>query len=102
MNRSNNVTLYGTLIKDDIIKTNAKGNEYALFTLSVPQGKGNWCDYVNCIAFGEQASFVKKNPYKDTSYHVHGRIHTSSYEKNGKKQYTMDIVVEMVELVNKQ
>ena len=52
MSKSNYVSLYGTLIKDAVIKTNDKGNEYALFTLSVPQDGTKWCDYINCIAFG--------------------------------------------------
>lgn len=98
MTRTNDVTLYGSLIKDAVIRTNAKGHEYALFTLSVSQGNTKWCDYINCIAFGAQAAFVKQNPWKNTSYHLRGRIHTSTYEKDGKKQYSTDIVAEKISL----
>ena len=61
MSKSNYVSLYGTLIKDAVIKTNDKGNEYALFTLSVPQDGTKWCDYINCIAFGDTAAILKDN-----------------------------------------
>ena len=70
MSKSNYVSLYGTLIKDAVIKTNDKGNEYALFTLSVPQDGTKWCDYINCIAFGDTAAIVKDNPDQNTPFHV--------------------------------
>ena len=37
MNKSNYVSLSGTLVKDAIIKQNDKGSNYVQFTLSVPQ-----------------------------------------------------------------
>ena len=100
MSKSNYVSLYGNLIKDAVIKTNDKGNEYALFTLSVPQDGTKWCDYINCIAFGDTAAIVKDNPDQNTPFHVEGRIHTGSYQKNGRKYYTTDIVTEKIELVS--
>ena len=101
MTRNNDVKLYGSLIKDAVIRTNAKGHEYALFTLSVPQQENTkWCDYINCIAFGDTAAIVKDNPNQNTPFHVEGRIHTGSYQKNGRKYYTTDIVTEKIELVS--
>ena len=100
MSKSNYVSLYGTLIKDAVIKTNDKGNEYGLFTLSVPQDGAKWCVYINCIAVGDTAAIVKNNPDQNTPFHVEGRIHTGSYQKNGRKYYTTDIVTEKIELVS--
>ena len=51
MNKSNYVSLSGTLVKDAIIRKNEKGSDYVLFTLSVPQIGTKWYDYINCIAF---------------------------------------------------
>ena len=100
MNKSNYVSLSGTLVKDAIIRKNDKGSNYVLFTLSVPQTGTKWYDYINCIAFSNNASIIAKNPSKGTSYHVEGRIHTSSFDKNGKKHYSTDVVVEKIEMVN--
>ena len=100
MNNSNYVSLSGTLVKDAIIRKNEKGSDYVLFTLSVPQIGTKWYDYINCIAFSNNAAIIAKSPLKGTSYHVEGRIHTSSFDKNGKKHYSTDVVVEKIEMVD--
>ena len=100
MNNSNYVSLSGNLVKDSIIKQNDKGSDYVLFTLSVPQIGTKWYDYINCIAFSNNAAIIAKSPLKGTSYHVEGRIHTSSFDKNGKKHYSTDVVVEKIEMVD--
>ena len=101
MNKSNYVSLSGTLVKDAIIKQNDKGSDYVLFTLSVPQTGTKWYDYINCIAFSDNASVIAKSPSKGTSYHIEGRIHTSSFDRNGKKHYSTDVVAEKIEMVNR-
>ena len=100
MNKSNYVSLSGTLVKDAIIKQNDKGSDYVLFTLSVPQTGTKWYDYINCIAFNENAAIIAKNPSKGTSFHIEGRIHTSSFDKNGKKHYSTGVVAEKIVTVN--
>ena len=74
MNKSNYVSLSGTLVKDAIIRKNDKGFAYVLFTLSVPRTGTKWYDYINCIAFNENAAIITKNPLKGTPYHIEGRI----------------------------
>lgn len=101
MNKSNYVSLSGTLVKDAIIKQNEKGSAYVLFTMSVPQIGTKWYDYINCIAFNDNAAIIAKNPLKGTPYHVEGRIHTSSFDRNGKKHYSTDVVAEKIEMVNR-
>ena len=100
MDKSNYVSLSGALVKDAIIRKNDKGSDYVLFTLSVPQIGTKWYDYINCIAFSNNAAIIAKSPLKGTSYHVEGRIHTSSFDKNGKKHYSTDVVVEKIEMVD--
>ena len=93
------MSLSGTIVKDAIIKQNGKGSDYVLFTLSVPQIGTKWYDYINCIAFNENAAIISKNPLKGTPYHIEGRIHTSSFDRNGKKHYSTDVVAEKIEVV---
>ena len=99
MDKSNYVSLSGALVKDAIIRKNDKGSDYVLFTLSVPQTGTKWYDYINCIAFNENAAIISKNPLKGTPYHIEGRIHTSSFDRNGKKHYSTDVVAEKIEVV---
>ena len=99
MDKSNYVSLSGALVKDAIIRKNDKGSDYVLFTLSVPQTGTKWYDYINCISFNENAAIISKNPLKGTPYHIEGRIHTSSFDRNGKKHYSTDVVAEKIEVV---
>lgn len=77
----------------------AQGNTaIARFTLAVDRkfkkdGEAS-ADFINCVAFGKNGEFAEKYLKKGTKIAVEGRIQTGSYEKDGKKVYTTDIVVE--------
>lgn len=51
-------------------------------------------DFISCVAFGKQGEFAEKYLSKGMKIAVAGRIQTGSYEKDGVKHYTTDIVVE--------
>lgn len=51
-------------------------------------------DFLNCVAFGKNGEFAQKFLTKGMKIAVEGRIQTGSYEKDGIKHYTFDIVVE--------
>lgn len=52
-------------------------------------------DFINCVAFGKQGEFAEKYLRQGTQILVKGRIQTGSYtNKDGKKVYTTDVVVE--------
>lgn len=51
-------------------------------------------DFIQCVAFGKAAEFAEKYLHKGMKIAVTGRIQTGSYEKDGQKVYTTDIVVE--------
>ena len=51
-------------------------------------------DFLRCIAFGKGAEFVKNHLFKGIKIAVIGRIQTGSYEKDGVRFYTTDIVVD--------
>lgn len=52
-------------------------------------------DFISCVAFGRNGEFVEKYLHKGMKIAVEGRIQTGSYtDKDGKKVYTTDIVVE--------
>lgn len=52
-------------------------------------------DFIRCVAFGKNADFVEKFLHKGMKIAVSGRVETDSYDdKDGKKVYTTDFIVE--------
>lgn len=52
-------------------------------------------DFINCVAFGRSGEFAEKYLKKGMKIAVTGRIQTGSYtDKDGKKVYTTDVIVE--------
>ncbi len=51
-------------------------------------------DFISCVAFGKLAEWFEKYIHKGMKVEIDGRIQTGSYEKDGVKHYTTDIVVE--------
>ena len=96
----NKVILLGRLTKDPDIRY-TKGDKpiaVARYTLAVnrrfKRENEPEADFVNCIAFGKLGEHAEKYYNKGIKIIVEGRIQTGSYEKDGKKVYTTDIVVE--------
>ena len=57
-------------------------------------------DFINCVAFGKNGEFAEKYLHKGMKIAATGRIQTGSYtDKEGKKVYTTDVVVEEHEFV---
>ena len=54
-------------------------------------------DFLNCVAFGKAADFVGKYFHRGMKIALEGRLQTGSYEKDGVKHYTTDVIVENVE-----
>jgi single-strand DNA-binding protein len=54
-------------------------------------------DFPSCVAFGKTAEFISKYFKQGMKIAIEGRIQTGSYEKDGVKHYTTDIVAESVE-----
>lgn len=97
----NKVIVMGRLTKDPDVRY-SQGNEpiaVARYSLAVnrrfkKQGEQE-ADFINCVAFGKAAEFVEKFLKKGMQISIAGRIQTGSYtDKNGKKVYTTDVVVE--------
>ena len=97
----NKTILIGRLTKDAETRYTAEGTAIARFPLAVDrkyksEGQPS-ADFINCVAFGKIAEFVEKYLKKGTKIALEGRIQTGSYEKDGQKVYTTDVIVEAVE-----
>ena len=59
------------------------------------QGDVQTADFINCVVFGKGAEFAGNYLHQGTKIAVVGRIQTGSYtNKDGKRIYTTDVVVE--------
>lgn len=96
----NNVILLGRLVRDPEVRY-SQGEEQkctARYTLAVDRrGKDAGADFVSCVSFGRTAEFMERFGKKGVKFCVEGRIHTGSYERDGQKVYTTDVVVESLE-----
>jgi single-strand DNA-binding protein len=54
-------------------------------------------DFPSCVAFGKTAEFINKYFKQGVKMALEGRIQTGSYEKDGVKHYTTDVIAEAVE-----
>ena len=100
----NKVILIGRLIKDPDIRTGTNNIAIARYTLAVDRQyrKGNekTADFINCVALGKNGEFAEKYLHKGMKIAVIGTWQTGNYtDKDGKKVYTNDCLVEIHEFV---
>lgn len=100
---NNKVILMGRLAGEPEISayTNAQGEQSfrAIFTLAIDRSNGKETDFLRCTAFGNSATFVKDYLHKGMKMSVEGRLQSDTYEKNGQKIYSMNVVVQTLEFV---
>ena len=101
----NKVLLIGNLTKEVEVRFTTTNTKVAKFTLGIRRDvqnkEGNYdSDFINCVAYGNQAELVSKYLDKGSKISVEGRIQTGSYEKDGKKVHTTDVVVEKIQFLD--
>lgn len=93
----NVVILTGHITKDLELRQTTSGTEVLRFTVAVDRyskDKENDTDFISCVAFGKSASFIANYFSKGRMIAIEGNIKTGSYEKNGQKIYTTDVIVD--------
>ena len=93
----NKVELIGRLTADPELKQ-AGDLPICRFSLAVDRrtkkdGKRE-ADFIRCVVFGKPAEAFAKYMAKGRQTAIVGRIQTGSYEKDGQKFYTTDVIVE--------
>ena len=98
----NTVQLLGNIVRDPELKYAAgSGTAVSRFTVAVKrQFKKDESDFINCIAFGKTAETIAQYFVKGNKIAIIGHIQTGSYDKDGKKVYTTDIIVDAFDFVN--
>ena len=100
----NKVILSGNLTKD-IEVINKNNIDIGKFTLAVlkpfKNANGEYeSDFLNCVVFNAY-DYIKNNLKKGTRILLDGSIQTKSYEVEGTKRYSTDIVVNKIEIMKK-
>lgn len=98
----NKVIIMGRLTRDPELKSTPSGTALCNFSVAVDrkfvkQGEERQTDFINCVAWSNQAEFVSKWFAKGRMINVVGRVQTRSWDDaEGKKRYATDIVAEEV------
>ena len=98
----NRVVLVGRITRDPETQQTNTGIPYVRFSLAVnrpfkDQNGERQADFINCVAWRQQAEFLSKFVRKGNQLAVEGRIQTNSYtDANGNNRQAFDILVESV------
>lgn len=97
----NKVTLLGRITKDIELRQTASGTAVASFTVAVnrrfaKEGQQQ-ADFINCVAWKQQAEFISKYFSKGSMIAIVGNIQTRTWDDNeGKKHYATEVIVDEV------
>ena len=98
-----NVTsLIGRLVADPDVRYNPNTQlAVAKFRLAIDDGYGEKkrTNFIPVTVFGKSAENCEKFLKKGLLVGIQGKIQTGSYEKDGKKNYTFDVIAEKVEFL---
>ena len=97
----------GRITKKPELRYTTTNLAIAKFTLAINRDTKNKqgeydTDFINWVAYGKTAELIDKYLDKGSQIAIEGKIQTGSYEKDGKKTYTTDIVVERLTFLEKK
>ena len=102
----NNVSLIGRLTKDVEVTKTKNGLSVCKFTLAVKKISSDDTDFIDCIAWRNQADYIGQYGKKGQKWAVNGSINISTYEnKDNKTVKVTEVIcgnVEFCETVQKQ
>ncbi len=95
----NNVVLVGRVVKELDLKYIQSGKAVARFNLAVNRdfkdaNGDQQADFPSCQVWGKTAEVMADNLRKGSLISIAGHIQTGSYDKDGQRVYTTDVVVE--------
>ncbi|MFQ8697163.1 MAG: single-stranded DNA-binding protein [Peptoniphilus harei] len=107
----NSVNLIGRLVREPELKYTQSGLAVLRFTVAVDRKLSKdkreeaernnqpTADFISCTAFGKTAEVIANYHSKGSQIGVEGRIQTGSYEKDGRRIYTTDVLVNSITFV---
>ncbi|MGY3776452.1 single-stranded DNA-binding protein [Helcococcus sueciensis] len=110
----NNVVLMGRLTRDPELRyVQANGNTAVVrFNIAVDKNLSRekrqemesrnqpTADFINCVAWGKLGENITKYTGKGLRVLVTGRIQTGSYERDGQRVYTTEVLTNNIEFID--
>ena len=97
----NSINLVGRLVNDPESRQTQGGTTQSKFRVAVnrdfknSEGKYD-ADFFNIVAWKGTADFCNRYLAKGRLVEINGRVQTGSYEKDGVKRYTFDVMVNTI------
>ena len=97
----NSAIIMGRLTTDPELRTTSSNISFVRFSVAVDrayqkQGTERQTDFINVVAWRQTADFVSRYFRKGQMIAVQGSIQTGSYEKDGVRRQTFEIVADNV------
>ena len=95
----NSITIMGRIGKDIELRRTNNGNAVCTFSLAVDRDRkeqdgSRITDWINCVAWRQNAEYVSKYGAKGRIVGLEGRLQSRSYEdKNGNKRTVWEVMV---------
>lgn len=102
----NVVTISGNLTRSPEVKVTHGGTSILSFGMAVNDRRknsstGEWENYANfvdCVLFGKRSDYLSKKLQKGTKVFVQGKLHYTSYERNGEKRGKIEVIVDDLDI----
>ena len=96
----NTVNLIGRLTKEVESRRTQGGTDVSYITLAVDRRKkDSGADFIRCTAFNKVAELLSQYVNKGDRIGIVGHIKTGSYEKNGQRFYTTDVIIDSIDFL---
>jgi single-strand binding protein len=97
----NQIVLVGRLTRDIQVRKSDKGTKFATISLAISRSFKNMegtydTDFIDCIAFENIAENTSTYCSKGDIVGVKGRVQSRVVEKDGKKEYLMEVIAEKI------
>lgn len=98
----NNWQGIGRICNDIEVRYTASQTAVAKVTVAIDEGYGDKkkTNFISCIVFGKTAENLERFSKKGLRIAIQGHISTGSYERDGQKRYTTDVIADRVEFID--
>lgn len=104
----NRVILSGNLTRDPEMRATTSGLQIVNFGIAVNDrrrnSQGEWEDvpnFIDCVMFGSRGEAVSRYLSKGSKISLEGKLHYSSWERDGQKRSKIEVVVDQIEFMSR-
>ena len=108
MSNINQVVISGNITRDPELRSTNGGSSVREFSVAVNdrvKEGSEWKDrpnYIDCVMFGSRAESLSRFMHKGDKVCLSGKLHWSSWEKDGQKRSKVNVYVNDVELMSRR